>query len=74
MPAGKKTNRRSDYHIEGIDQKVTIVLLISFQPSYNKAVKDPYNPLYNSVCLLFSALIRSDERRQETMSKGNLAS
>ena len=38
-------NCRDDYHIEGIDKKVTIILLISFQLSYNKADKDLYNPI-----------------------------
>lgn len=36
---------QDDYHIETIDKKVTIILLISFQPSYKKADKDLYNPI-----------------------------
>jgi hypothetical protein len=35
-----------DYHIWKIDKKVTIILLISFQLSYNKADKDLYNPIW----------------------------
>ncbi len=34
-----------DYHIWKIDKKVTIILLISFQLSYNKVDKDLYNPI-----------------------------
>jgi hypothetical protein len=42
---GEKRPGQDDYHIENIDKKVTIILLISFQLSYNKADKDPYNPI-----------------------------
>ena len=42
---GEKRPKQDDYHIENIVKKVTIILLISFQLSYNKADKDPYNPI-----------------------------
>ena len=43
--------------MESIDKKVTIILLISFQLSYNKVDKDLYNPIWNACLLfLFSAL------------------
>jgi hypothetical protein len=43
---GEKRPRQEDYHIENIDKKVTIILLISFQLSYNKEDKDLYNPIW----------------------------
>gem|GEM_PF-5676426 len=42
---GEKRPKQDDYHIENIVKKVTIILLISFQLSYNKAHKDLYNPI-----------------------------
>jgi hypothetical protein len=43
---GEKRPKQDDYHIQNIDKKVTIVLLISFQLSYNKGDKGPYNPIW----------------------------
>ena len=55
-----------DYHIWKIDKKVTIILLISFQLSYNKVDKDLYNPIWIT-CLnvfLFSSPKRSNKRQR----------
>jgi hypothetical protein len=41
----EKRPKQGDYHIENSDKKVTIILLISFQLSYNKVDKDLYNPI-----------------------------
>jgi len=40
----QKRPKQGDYHIHNCDKKVTIILLISFQLSYNKVDKDLYNP------------------------------
>ena len=37
---------QDDYHMDKIDEKVTIILVISFQKSCNKEVLDPYNPIW----------------------------
>jgi hypothetical protein len=42
-------NNRDDYDMDKIDEKVTIILVISFNKSCNKAVPDPYNPNWLSL-------------------------
>ena len=38
-------NVTCDYDTDKYQQKVTIILVISFQTSSKKAVRDPYNPI-----------------------------
>jgi len=45
VPAFTNNNHRGDYYIPGKAKKVTIILHISVQPSYNKADEDLYNPI-----------------------------
>jgi len=43
---------KDDYHTDKIDEKVTFILVISFQKSCNKAVTDPYNPIWLSLFVM----------------------
>lgn len=47
--------------MENIDKKVTIILLISFQLSYNKVDKDLYNPNWITCLSVFFGPKRSEK-------------
>jgi hypothetical protein len=58
---GEKRPKQSDYHMENIDKKVTIILLISFQLSYNNVDKDLYNPNWITCLSVFFGPKRNEK-------------
>ncbi len=43
---------QDDYHMDKFGEKVTIILVISFQNSCNKEVLDLYNPIWLSLFVM----------------------
>ena len=55
-----KWTKQGNYHIDSSGKKVTIILPISFQLSYNKVDKDLYNPNWMTCLNVFFGPKRSE--------------
>jgi hypothetical protein len=66
---GGKRPKQSDYHMGNFAKKVTIILLISFQLSYNKVDKDLYNPNWITCSKVFFCPKRSNKAKGQFCMK-----